>query len=794
MKEMNDEIMKEYEKIKDKISYEDFLKKMESRMKDYEEVSFMGELDVARVIVGEYLDEKNQPLSEDNPIIKISKLKAGNHNVNLIGRIIRISNVKKFTNQKGRSGKLANLLLADEENQIRVVMWTENVKLLKNFKEGDAIKINDVEIKQGFRNDNLEAHLNMNSTIQKLPEEEYPNLPPYKERITKITDIRQDMEVNVIARIIRIPRIRTFNKNGKEGQVASIEIQDKTGEISYTLWNKDVDLIETLDLQEGDSIKILGAQSRERNGETSISHNFLGRIIKDEFDVPQYHENILKIGDAHEMKNITLLGVISKIYDTITFVRNDGSTGLVRSMEIEDDTGRIKVTLWNDDTSLELKKGDIIKIIGGNIEFDQYSGTDYRINTNWNTKIIINPPLENQMKEMLQECGKYLKPVKIGDLNAVEDEGEEVDIIGRVINISEPNQFQREDGSSGMVRSAEIADDSGVVRVSLWDEKAESGLNIGDAVKIENAKTRMGLYDLELSVGKPARLLKPNAEEIENLPSAIEIEDSLYENKNINELKEGDRNVRIFGRILALYAPNKFTKGDGTSGLVRSAELGDQTGVIKLSLWDEKAENPLNEGDAVKIENPRVVSRNERTELSISKNTSIVEVKKEESDKIPSVNEIQEKAYPTKKIDEIEENDQNIRVTGKIIDANGNKILYEMCPNCNKRVTLTEDGYVCDMCGEDVEKPNPLLIIPLVIEDETGTITATFFRKAAEEIIGKTTENIESIIKETGDEGSLEDLVNDLVETEITILVDASFDDYNEEIRLIAKKILEQKL
>ena len=98
------------------------------------------------------------------------------------------------------------------------------------------------------------------------------------------------------------------------------------------------------------------------------------------------------------------------------------------------------------------------------------------------------------------------------------------------------------------------------------------------------------------------------------------------------------------------------------------------------------------------------------------------------------------------------------------------------------------------MCGEDVEKPNPLLIIPLVIEDETGTITATFFRKAAEEIIGKTTENIESIIKETGDEGSLEDLVNDLVETEITILVDASFDDYNEEIRLIAKKILEQKL
>jgi replication factor A1 len=459
-------------------------------------------------------------------------------------------------------------------------------------------------------------------------------------------------------------------------------------------------------------------------------------------------------------------------------------------MEIEDDTGRIKVTLWNDDTTLEFQKGDIIKIIGGNIEFDQYSGTDYRVNTNWNTKIIINPPLENQIKEVLQECGKYLKPVKIGDLNTIEDEGEEVDIIGIVINISEPNQFQRDDGSSGMVRSAEIADNSGVVKVSFWDEKAESGLNIGDTVKIENARTRMGIYDIELSVGKPARLLKPNDAEIKNLPPINEIEDSLYENKNIKELKEGDRNLRIIGRISSLSEPNKFTKSDGTSGIVRSAELGDQTGVIRLSLWDEKAENPLNEGDAVKIENPRVVNRNERTELSISKNTSLTKIKKEESKNIPSMNEIQEKMYPSKKIEEIEENDQNIKVDGKIIDAQGNKILYEMCPNCNKRVTLTEEGYVCDMCGEDVENPNPLLIIPLVIEDETGTINVTFFRKAAEEIIGKTTQKVEEIIKETGDEGSLEDLVNDLVETEIKIIADARFDDYNEEIRLIAKKIL----
>ena len=59
------------------------------------------------------------------------------------------------------------------------------------------------------------------------------------------------MQVNVVARIVRIPRIRTFDKNGKEGKVLSLEIQDKTGKIQYTLWNRDTDIVDDLELKEG---------------------------------------------------------------------------------------------------------------------------------------------------------------------------------------------------------------------------------------------------------------------------------------------------------------------------------------------------------------------------------------------------------------------------------------------------------------------------------------------------------------------------------------------------------------
>ena len=791
MREMSQEIQDEYEKIKDKISYEDFLKKMEEYKKENADVSFIDDISIAHMVVGDFITEKNEPTEEVKDLWKIKDLETGKQHINLLGRVMSISNVKKFTSKKGREGKLANLILADDTGRIRVVFWTENIKLLDKFQEGDVVQINDVEVKQGFRED--ETHLNIQSSLEKMDATEYPDLPPYNDKITQLSEIKGDMEVNVIARVVRIPRIRSFDRNGRDGKVASLELQDKSGSMQFTLWNKDTNLIDDLELKEGDAIKVLGAQSRVRNGEVSLSHSWIGRIVKGEFDVPEYHENILKIGDAHEMRNITLIGLVNKVYDTITFERDDGSTGKVKSMELQDDTGAIRLTLWNEDTEIDVKKGDILKIIGGNIEFDDYSGTNYRVNTNWNTKLIINPPIDQEMKDILSEVGKYLKPMKIKDLNNIEDDGEEVDIVGRVVNLYEPNEFQRDDGTTGMVRTAEIADETGMVRVSLWDNKAEHQMKEGDALKIENARTRLGDYQVDLSVGRTSRLIEPTEDEIKDLPSLKDVESMIYQSKKIKELVEGDRDVSIFGRILSMEEPTQFTKSDGSTGIVRSMEIADDTGVVRASLWDDQANTSFKEGEAVKIENPRVNLRNDRVELSVGRTTIITKSNEDEAS-VPSLDEIEGKLYPSKNIGDIEEGDQSIKVTGEVVDIRGNKILFEMCPNCNKRVNWAEDGYICDICGEKIEKPNMLMIISLMLEDDTGTISITFFRKVAEEVLGMTTTEAEEIIATTGDEGSLEEKVGDLVGRHITVIADASFDEYNEEVRLNARKMVDVKL
>ncbi|MDR0900632.1 MAG: replication protein A [Methanobrevibacter sp.] len=807
---MENEIIEEYEKIKDKISKEEFLEKMEAMKKEYEDVSFMNDLDIARMVVGTFIDEKNDPIANDEEHVmdKIAKLESGAQDLSVVGRVMGISNPRSFKTKKGKAGKLCNLKLADDTGEIRVVLWTENIKLLKKIKEGDIVQVNKVEVKDGYRS--KELHLQPRSTIDLVVSgdgsndnpnndsngnlEDYSNFPEYTEPITSISDITPDTEVNIIARLVRIPSIRTFERNGKEGQVTSLELQDETGKISYTLWNKDTELIKDLDLNEGDSLKILSASARERNGEISLSH-WEGRIIKGDFDVPDYEEEIFKIGEAQEVKDVTLLGIVTKIQDTIEFERADGTAGYVKSIEIADDTGSIRVTLWGDDTKLEINKGDILKVTGANIEFDEYASSGYRANTNWNTQIVTSPENEDEnLIEILKELQDKIGPVKIELVQEIEDDGEEVDILGRIINLYDAREFQRDDGTLGIVRSGDIADETGMIRLSFWDDKAQTPLDLGSPFLIENARTRMGLYSVELNIGKTARVIPLQDDEVGDLPSFEELEDLIYTKKKIDELEEDDRNIKVIARIIDLQEPNEFQRQDGTPGVVRGMEIGDETGAMRASLWDDKADIVQEVGDAIKIENPRVSFRNDQLELSIGNNTKIFNANEDDLKNLPSFEELEEIIYQSKNIGDLEDDDKNVKIEGVLNDPFGNKILSARCPSCNNRLEQTDDEYICDYCGEDVDKPRYLLMIPGRIEDDTGEISITFFAKLAEELLGMTTDEVAEIIEDSADEGALEGKVEDLNGLTMKIIADVNFDEYNEEIRLNPKKILSKSL
>ena len=600
-----DEAIKEqYEKVKDHLSQDEFLEKMNELNEEYKDASFVKEIDIAKMIVSPYSDEKNETLStkSEHAIDKIDKLEVGAQNITLTGKVMGISNIKKFTSRKGKEGKLCNMDFADDTGSIRITLWTDNLKHLKKFSEGDVIQITNMEARDGYNG--IELQMQPRSQIKVLNAEDYPSFPEYEEPITLIKDIIPNETINLMGRIIRLPEIRNYESNGKKGKVTSIDIQDESGKISYTLWNKDVSLIEDLGLEEGDSIKILRAQARERNGELSLSH-WGGKIVKGDFDVPEFKETILKIGEAQELKDVTVLGIITKIQDTITFQRKDGTEGYVKSIEIADDTGSIRVTLWNKDTQIEFAKGDIVKIVGGNIEFDEYATSGYRLNTNWNSSFTINPKCDEELIETLNEIKSRMKPLTIVEIQEFEDDGEEVDVIGRLISLYDTREFQREDSSIGLVKSAEIADSTGSTRISFWDDQAKLNLKVGEAIRLENVRTRLGMQDVELNIGKTSRVIQLKEDEVGDLPSFSELEEMLYDTKKIDELDEDDTKIRLIARILDIQDTVEFQRTDGTSGKVRSIDLADETGSIKASLWDDQTKlEGFNVGDAIKIDNP----------------------------------------------------------------------------------------------------------------------------------------------------------------------------------------------
>ena len=793
-----------WEKVQDDISKEEFIDKFNKVKEEYKEMSFFKDKDLIDMVVNPFKNEPVESVSGfDTEIPKtIAEVEPGHNGFSVVARVMAISNPKIFTTRKGDSGKLCNLQIADNTGNVRLVLWTENIKHLKHISEGDIVEITDIDCKDGFRG-GKEFSLRPRSLLRAIDEtsEVYPenigDFPVYEENIIPISEMVPNETVSILGRLVRVPAPHSYESNGKKGKVTSLEIQDRTGKTSYTLWNSDVNLIKSLDLNEGDVVKILNEQVRERNGEISISH-WDGRILKVEgdFDLPEYEENIVKIGDAQEIKDATLIGVVTKIQDTIKFERQDKTEGFVKSIEIEDDTGSIRVTLWGDDTKLKVSKGDILKVIGGNIEYDDYATSGYRVNTNWNTELKVNPDENEDLIEAIKENAKDLGPIPILEVQDHEEDGEEIDIIGRIITINDTHSFQRDDGTTGYVRSGDIADSTGRVRISFWDEKADPKyVSIGKAYQIENVRTRLGMTEVELNAGKTTRVIELTDAEASDLPSFEELEEQIYVTKKIGDLDEDDTSFKVVARILEIEDIREFSRPDGTTGLVRGMTIGDESGFIAVTLWEEKTNLPFDINEAIKIQNPRIRynDMSNRLELSINNSTNILQPSYNELSSLPDIKELQDILYTEKDIANLELEDKNVRIIGTFSVPYSQRVLLPKCPFCNRTLD-DEDEEECENCGNYIDKPNYLLMLSGKIADETGDISITFFNEMVEELIGmKHDDLVAQYEEEERDPGFLEAKIMEVEGKTLELIADVIYNNYDEEIKLRPKKIIQNE-
>ena len=147
-------------------------------------------------------------ISFENEKLKIDELLPGMRKVNVVGKVINLSPVRTFTTKTGEPGKVANIVLADETSNIKVVLWDSNhIDLIEN---GQVSQDKIVEIVNGAMRDN-EIHLGSFSEF-KLSNEVLENVKTEKiVKEKKLIDFRVGDSSQVRAFIVQNFEPRFFH-------------------------------------------------------------------------------------------------------------------------------------------------------------------------------------------------------------------------------------------------------------------------------------------------------------------------------------------------------------------------------------------------------------------------------------------------------------------------------------------------------------------------------------------------------------------------------------------------------
>ncbi|RLI74975.1 hypothetical protein DRO97_04535 [Archaeoglobales archaeon] len=195
------------------------------------------------------------------------------------------------------------------------------------------------------------------------------------------------------------------------------------------------------------------------------------------------YEPISKIEELTTKKGkVVVKGIVEK-----TFGVREFENGIVTSIILADESGKVKITLWNDAAKL-VKTGDVIE--GAKIK-----AKGFLKKKNNGLEISINDPSDIEVFEVEF---KNISSIVHGIVN----------IKGRVSGFGEIRKIDSKD-----VEIAEIyvSDESGRIRVLLWGDKVEiyKNLDIGDFVEIRNGYVKVGKDgDMEIHCGWKSILKK----------------------------------------------------------------------------------------------------------------------------------------------------------------------------------------------------------------------------------------------------------------------------------------------
>ncbi|MFO7872193.1 MAG: OB-fold nucleic acid binding domain-containing protein [Candidatus Undinarchaeales archaeon] len=208
----------------------------------------------------------------------------------------------------------------------------------------------------------------------------------------------------------------------------------------------------------------------------------------------------------------------------------------------------------------------------------------------------------------------------------------------------------------------------------------------------------------------------------------------------IENVSEGMKSVTVNGRITRISGPRSFTTKKGREGKVANLTIVDDSEDINIALWKmsdiEKIEKgEIKKGDVIQVRNGYVKpGYRGGLEINLGNRGILVTDPEVEPEKFP---EKVEKKNERAKIKDLKAGDSYKAIRSAVVDFYGNNFVYDMCPNCNKKI----DNGKCQKCGD--VKPDKLAVLNLRLDDGTGSMRASLFRDTFEKFIDMTTEEMD---------------------------------------------------
>ena len=476
------------------------------------------------------------------------------------------------------------------------------------------------------------------------------------------------------------------------------------------------------------------------------------------------------------MKNIVLVGRIKDIFNLNSFKKSNGEVGYVGAFKLHDNTGDIRIVLWDDQVNVfkdeRFEKNEIVKILNGNAKQGRYGGIEIHIGRF--SKIILAP-----------EDVDYKKYPKIKEefklINEINENLGSISIEGKVMNCSPVREFTRKDGQNGKVCSLTVRDSSGKTRISFWNDDIDKieKIEIGDFISLSSLNPRKSNFtegQIDLHATSWTQITKKD----QKVKFKVQIID------NIDTLQNQKGYISFQGIISAIDDLKKITLKSGEDISLLGFNVSDKTDAIRVTAWRERADElskSLKNGDGVLLKDVELRFNNysQKNEVTIAIDSSIEKIDlKIENIKIskPSANFKQNNFSGNFTDINTIQSSGFFELKGVISNELKNIRFYEACSECRKKI----DNCTCDKAGDK----KLTMITSHFLEDESGRIRATFIGEAAEKLVGEKAELIVKV-KDTPDyEKLLKKLSSSIIGRDIMIKGRVKFNDYSDAYEIVA--------